>query len=1119
MKYNKILAFCASALLVLAAGCDKYDDSKLWDGVDKAYNELTKIKPMVEAVSQQVEMVAAVIESGAITNITAAEDGGYVVRYKGADNVEHTITIASKDEVTTAPIIGTKTEEGVLYWTINGEFLKDLDGAKVEVAGRVPTFDVNSDGYWTVNGALMKGADGNAIKAEGKEISVISKVEISEDGKGTITFGDGSTVTVDIFEAFGISVFDGDEEILKQHLVTMPTDRKKTLRYVVTGNEVENVIVKITRQNALTAVLDYAAKTIAVTFPAGFEEGSFNLMVTDAEGNVLIRPVYIGDRAMVPDYYGIKTVEDFQKFAVAVNAGASLKRFRDPATGLITLLQDLDMVGVTAWTPIGTEDHPWGDKFNGNGKTIRNIEFSTDVTSQKYTGIFGVVDGGSVENLIVGEDGESWTITGTANNGTAVAPVVAFAKGEAVIAKCTNNLDINFTGTNPSEALLMLSGIVAQSDGSTIGGAGELACVNNGDIVIDEITNKKNGLTGVNIGGICAHASENGTTNITACVNNGHLACPTGRSGGICGTIIKGRLSACVNNGMIEDGTQYKSEDKGYDHKRMGGLVGATDQNATIDGCTNLGTVLTHVGCRCGGFVGHNAKGKVQNCTNGAEKDLSKGNIIGDVVTDASGNLHGPGWACGYTSSDIKTCYGYGRVATYAQKDNLEDADIALHDNAVRHGTQYYKFVSSMTSGCEPTNRVNWGSTKYCNWVVKSTKDLGTGVKYMAVEWTRGITRKMKILEIDLTKSGVEITTAMADDIIPNPNGNGDGKGNSSNNGFNKRELLSQVCARKASSGVVAGVNSGFFDSHDGFPRGIHVQEGVPMYVNNRTVRWNLTNHKWGFTQFTDKTSSCGVKEFTGKYKVAGNEYEYYSINDTICRHGSDALKSNIYTHHYKKIPHDGLTNPLSKKCLYVLAQFTGDYLHVNTGYHKAKVTAIKDGRSSALSSDALPYISDKKTIGIQIRGDVADAVKAALTVGDEIEIRCDIAVDGDATKQIYTMNSSMYQFLNNGSVTLSGLGADNGNLNTYDPVTFIGCDAATTKVWIVQVDGRSSSSLGMTAPEMAATIKKLGGHNMTRFDGGGSSSMWVKGEGIVSNPSDSRGERSCMNYLLVRVK
>ena len=160
-------------------------------------------------------MVSAVISSGAITNITANEDGGYVVSYKGADNVEHSVSIASKNEVTTAPIIGTKTEQGVLYWTINGEFLNDLDGAKVAVAGRVPSFDVNKDGYWTVNGALLTDANGNGIRAEGKEISVISKVEKTEEGKGVITLGDGSTITVDLFEAFSISVFDGQTELLK----------------------------------------------------------------------------------------------------------------------------------------------------------------------------------------------------------------------------------------------------------------------------------------------------------------------------------------------------------------------------------------------------------------------------------------------------------------------------------------------------------------------------------------------------------------------------------------------------------------------------------------------------------------------------------------------------------------------------------------------------------------------------------------------------------------------------------------------------------------------------------------------------------------------------------------
>jgi exopolysaccharide biosynthesis protein len=79
-----------------------------------------------------------------------------------------------------------------------------------------------------------------------------------------------------------------------------------------------------------------------------------------------------------------------------------------------------------------------------------------------------------------------------------------------------------------------------------------------------------------------------------------------------------------------------------------------------------------------------------------------------------------------------------------------------------------------------------------------------------------------------------------------------------------------------------------------------------------------------------------------------------------------------------------------------------------------------------------------------------------------------------------------------------------------------------------VEVDGRQISpswySLGVKGYEMYRIGKKLGGAWVTGMDGGGSSSMWVwdpsKGSGsIVTRPCDSKGERSCMTYVLVREK
>ena len=46
----------------------------------------------------------------------------------------------------------------------------------------------------------------------------------------------------------------------------------------------------------------------------------------------------------------------------------------------------------------------------------------------------------------------------------------------------------------------------------------------------------------------------------------------------------------------------------------MGGLVGgSTSAECIIENCTNSGNVISHLGCRTGGFAGHNA-GTIRTC-------------------------------------------------------------------------------------------------------------------------------------------------------------------------------------------------------------------------------------------------------------------------------------------------------------------------------------------------------------------------------------------------------------------------------------------------------------------------------------------------------------------------
>mgnify|MGYP002750541569 CR=1 FL=1 len=414
---------------------------------------------------------------------------------------------------------------------------------------------------------------------------------------------------------------------------------------------------------------------------------------------------------------------------------------------------------------------------------------------------------------------------------------------------------------------------------------------------------------------------------------------------------------------------------------------------------------------------------------------------------------------------------------------------------------------------CHKENTVDWTLPSYYDWELKQTVALHPGVKYTYYEFTN-LPRKMHVLELDLTNDAVEISTSMADDLVPNPNGN-----NNSNNGKNIRETLSENCNRKRAEGqnIIAGINSGFFNSHDGFPRGLHIEEGRPDFVNNKSVRTSLTNHANAFTFFKDRTVSCGKKTFSGKIEVGGTEYEYHSINDTILRSGSTLQEANLYTARYKKIPHPdapSLTNTLSKKALYVVAKNkSGNPVTVNDGWFEATVTQIADGRSTELAE--APYLTALDEWAVQLTGATAETLAGKLSVGSTLRIRADVTVNGISTP-ILTQNSTMYQFMVDGE-------DKSFDTDKYDPMTYVGIDKAGTKVCFFVIDGRQDwISMGVKFYEMVRIAQKFDCWNVTRFDGGGSTAMWLYTDGagkVVNQPSDAKGERSCMNYLHVRIK
>ena len=94
--------------------------------------------------------------------------------------------------------------------------------------------------------------------------------------------------------------------------------------------------------------------------------------------------------------------------------------------------------------------------------------------------------------------------------------------------------------------------------------------------------------------------------------------------------------------------------------------------------------------------------------------------------------------------------------------------------------------------------------------------------------------------------------------------------------------------------------------------------------------------------------------------------------------------------------------------------------------------------------------------------------------------------------------------------------------INTRHPRSAIFTKKDGTTVFLT-VDGRSKGNAdGMTIPELAQLVKALGAKDAINLDGGGSTTLWTKGAGIVNYPCDNRrfdheGERSVSNIIYVK--
>jgi uncharacterized protein (TIGR03382 family) len=79
----------------------------------------------------------------------------------------------------------------------------------------------------------------------------------------------------------------------------------------------------------------------------------------------------------------------------------------------------------------------------------------------------------------------------------------------------------------------------------------------------------------------------------------------------------------------------------------------------------------------------------------------------------------------------------------------------------------------------------------------------------------------------------------------------------------------------------------------------------------------------------------------------------------------------------------------------------------------------------------------------------------------------------------------------------------DRGDLADHHPRTAMGLTEDRETFILAVVDGRSQTSAGMRGADLAELMADLGAYVAFNLDGGGSSQMWLAGEGVLNQPAD----------------
>ena len=239
--------------MALAVACTTQE----LDSVNERLSDLESRVSALETLTRQMNSNISSLQG----IVTAIQTGDYITSINpiasDGKTIGYTITFAKGQPITLyhgqdgadghTPVVDVKQDDdGVWYWTIDGQWLLDANGRKVKADGKdgadghTPVVGVKQDDdgvwYWTIDGQWLLDANGRKVKANGKDGDSMFKRVTMTETEVTFVMADGQTFVVKRVSALSITFDSAD-------LVVVGTNTTRDIHYTITS-EVDDITIE-----------------------------------------------------------------------------------------------------------------------------------------------------------------------------------------------------------------------------------------------------------------------------------------------------------------------------------------------------------------------------------------------------------------------------------------------------------------------------------------------------------------------------------------------------------------------------------------------------------------------------------------------------------------------------------------------------------------------------------------------------------------------------------------------------------------------------------------------------------------------------------------------------------